>query len=236
MNPTANYPFNVKAAEDDGVFEGYASVFDIMDDGRDSIAPGAFARSLAQKGASAIRLLWQHNPAEPIGVIDHIAEDARGLFVKGRLLLEVQRAREALALMRCGALDGLSIGYRTLRARHDSRSGTRRLEDVDLWEVSLVTFPMQHSARIGAFKAARPETLRDFEGFLREAGGFSRREAKAVAAHGFDARSRRDAGADWTPVIRSIDTLIANMKESSHEHRNDTSGNQGRGGETRPDL
>lgn len=222
MNTNANYPFEVKAAGDDGAFEGYASIFDLADDGRDIIAPGAFARSLAQKDAAAIKLLWQHNPAEPIGVIDHIAEDARGLFVKGRLLLDVQRAREALALMRCGALDGLSIGYRTVRARHDSGGGMRRLEDVDLWEVSLVTFPMQRGARIAAFKAARPGTLRDFEGFLRDAGGFSRREAKAIAAHGFDARSRRDAGDDWAPVLRSIDTLIANIKESSHEHRHDT--------------
>lgn len=222
MNTKADYPFEVKAAGDDGAFEGYASIFDLADDGRDIIAPGAFARSLAQKDAAAIKLLWQHNPAEPIGVIDHIAEDARGLFVKGRLLLDVQRAREALALMRCGALDGLSIGYRTLRARHESGRGMRRLEDVDLWEVSLVTFPMQRGARIAAFKAARPGTLRDFEGFLREAGGFSRREAKAIAAHGFDARSRRDAGDDWAPVLHSIDTLIANMKESSHERRNDT--------------
>ncbi len=215
MSDTMDAAFELKRLDGaEGVFEGYASVFDQVDDGRDAVLPGAFARSLAEKGARAIKLLWQHDPKEPIGIIESLREDARGLFVKGRLLLDLRRAREALSLMRSGALDGLSIGYRAAKARHDRTRGVRLLEDIDLWEVSLVTFPMQRAARVAAFKAALPQSIRDFEGFLREAGGFSRREAKALAAHGFKALARRDAGADWASTLRAIDALAARIEET----------------------
>jgi len=181
----------------DGAFEGYASLFEAVDDGCDAVLPDAFRRSLAEKGPEGIKLLWQHDPSEPIGVIDTLREDARGLFVKGRLLTDVQRAREAHSLMRCGALDGLSIAYRTVKARHDPRTRIRLIDEVDLWEIPLVTFPMQRGASIAAFKNARPETIRDFEAFLREAGGFSKNEAKALAAHGAGG-----AGAAARPLSR----------------------------------
>lgn len=219
--------FELKAVDAEGVFEGYASIFDRVDDGRDAVLPGAFARSLADKGARAIKLLWQHDPKEPIGFIESLVEDMRGLYVRARLLPEVQRAREALSLMRAGALDGLSIGYRALKARHEPGSGVRLLEDIDLQEISLVTFPMQRAARIAAFKAAAPHSLRDFETFLRDAGGFSRREAKALAASGFRAigagaphptgAARRDAGADWTPALDAALQLISEIEETDHD-------------------
>jgi uncharacterized protein len=135
-----------------GVFEGYASLFGVADLGRDVVAPGAFAESLARRGASGVRMLWQHDPAEPIGRWLAIAEDARGLRVRGELNLAVGRAREIHALMRGGAIDGLSIGFRVERARTD-RAGLRRLERLDLWEISVVTFPMMPGARIGAAKS-----------------------------------------------------------------------------------
>jgi HK97 family phage prohead protease len=137
-------------------FEGYASVFDRVDRGRDMVMKGAFARSIRERGPRGIKLLWQHDPSEPVGLLDIVREDARGLYVRGRLLLDLKRAREAHALMRAGALDGLSIGYRTVLSDREARTGVRRLRDVDLWEVSLVTFPMQEAARIAAFKAATP--------------------------------------------------------------------------------
>ncbi|MFQ5347360.1 MAG: HK97 family phage prohead protease [Rhodothalassiaceae bacterium] len=215
MSDTMDAAFEIKRLDGtEGVFEGYASVFEQVDDGRDAVLPGAFARSLAEKGAPAIKLLWQHDPKEPIGIVESLREDARGLFVKGRLLLDLQRAREALSLMRSGALDGLSIGYRAAKARHDRARGVRLLEDIDLWEISLVTFPMQRAARIAAFKAAAPQSIRDFESFLREAGGFSRREAKALAAHGFKALGRCDAGADWASTLQAIDALRARIEET----------------------
>lgn len=146
--------------EPDGVFEGYASLFRVADLGKDVVEPGAFRDSLARRGAAGVKLLWQHDPAEPIGRWLSLGEDHRGLFVRGRLSLAVARAREIHALMREGAIDGLSIGFRSERARTEPRSGLRRLERVDLWEISIVTFPMLPQARISTVKArlSRPAT------------------------------------------------------------------------------
>lgn len=204
--------FELKRVAETGEFEGYASVFDVVDHGQDIVVRGAFLRSLKERGAEGIRLLWQHDPAEPIGRIDEVREDHRGLYVRGHLLLDVARAREAHALMRAGALDGLSIGFHTVKSQVDDFTGVRRIMDVDLWEISLVTFPMQPQARITSFKTVEFErpitTLRAFETFLRDAGGFSRSEAKAIAAHGF---SRREAGSgalgsenDWGAVVAAL--------------------------------
>lgn len=135
---------------DGSVIEGYASIFGLIDQGGDAVAKGAFAASLARLKAKGdkVRMLWQHDPTKPIGVWDEITEDAQGLRVRGRLLPEVAQAREAAALIEAGAIDGLSIGYRTVRAERDAQ-GQRKLIEVDLWEVSLVTFPMLPEAKVG---------------------------------------------------------------------------------------
>lgn len=131
--------------------EGYASLFDATDQGGDVVKKGAYASSLnALKAAGrAVKMLWQHDPAQPIGVWDEVREDARGLWVKGRILDTVEKGREAAALLGAGAIDGLSIGYRTKRASK-SDQGLRLLQELELWEVSLVTFPMLPSARVRA--------------------------------------------------------------------------------------
>jgi uncharacterized protein len=139
-------------ADEAGVFEGYASLFGVADLGRDVVMPGAFTDSLRRRGAGAIRMLFQHDPAQPIGRWLAVAETARGLYVRGRLNLAVGRAREIHALMRDGALDGLSIGFRVERAAPERPTGLRRIEKLDLWEISVVTFPMLPGARIGAVK------------------------------------------------------------------------------------
>ncbi len=115
--------------------------------------PGAFSRSLRHKGAAGIRMLFQHDPANPIGHWTTLREDERGLFVEGVLTPGVQKAREVFELMRTGALDGLSIGFRTVRANPEAR-GVRRILEADLWEISVVTFPMLPGARIGEVKRA----------------------------------------------------------------------------------
>lgn len=128
---------------------GYASVFGRADKGGDIVMPGAYAvslRALAARG-ERVRMLWQHDPAAPIGIWEEVVEDAHGLFVRGRLLPDVARAREAAALLAAGAVDGLSIGYRTRRSEPRAGGG-RKLIELDLWEVSLVTFPMQAEARL----------------------------------------------------------------------------------------
>lgn len=133
----------------DGHFTGYASLFGQPDLGRDVVRAGAFAASLRARGPAGVRMLFQHDPAEPVGAWMDLREDARGLYVEGRLNLAVQRARELDALIRQGALDGLSIGFRTLGATPD-RAGYRHLTAVDLWEISLVSFPLQPGARVAA--------------------------------------------------------------------------------------
>ncbi len=131
-----------------GIFTGYASIFGEPDQGGDIVMPGAFAGSINRKGADGLRLLFQHDPKEPIGRILHLKEDQKGLWVRGQLISQVPRAKALDALICNGALNGLSIGFRTIRAGKDRNSGHRRLFQVDLWEISIVTFPMMEKARI----------------------------------------------------------------------------------------
>jgi len=145
-------PLEIKSINVDGTFEGYASVFGEEDLSRDVIEPGAFKDSLNRRGIAGIKMLFQHDPNQPIGVWEDLRELPRGLYARGKLLMEVVRAREVLSLMLAGALDGLSIGFRTIKARKDGNGGVRHIEQVDLWEVSVVTFPMQPLARVSAVK------------------------------------------------------------------------------------
>jgi HK97 family phage prohead protease len=144
----------------DGTFSGYASLFGVADLSRDVVERGAFARSLRERGAAGIRMLYQHDPATPIGAWTEIREDARGLFVRGRLTGGSVKGREVHALMRAGALDGLSIGFRTVKARTDPARGTRHIVEADLREISVVTFPMLPGARIDQVKGHRRRAAR----------------------------------------------------------------------------
>ncbi len=146
---------HIKSLDVTGRFAGYASVFDVVDNQRDSMQRGAFSETLA-RGIANVKLLWQHQQSEPIGVFDKIFEDAHGLYVEGRLLLDVARAKEAYALLKAGALTGLSIGYSPVRYRIDDETGVRQLTEVDLWEVSLVTFPANQAANVTVVKMAEP--------------------------------------------------------------------------------
>ncbi len=126
---------------------GYASLFDIEDHGRDIVRAGAFANSLAKRGSSGVRMLFQHDAGEPVGVWDEMREDGRGLYVRGRILTTAPRGRAVRGLVSQGAVDGLSIGFRTLRSA-PRVGGGRDLLELDLWEVSIVTFPMLAQARL----------------------------------------------------------------------------------------
>jgi HK97 family phage prohead protease len=127
--------------------EGYASLWDRVDLSGDVVRRGAFASSLAKAGAPMIRMLHQHEAGEPVGVWEEVFEDEQGLFVRGRMLPAGARGRAAARLVLSRAVDGLSIGYRVKRARSRS-DGVRELIAVDLWEVSIVTFPMLPQARL----------------------------------------------------------------------------------------
>lgn len=210
-----------KAADADGAFEGYASLFNREDLGRDVVLPGAFRESLAGRGPRGIKLLFQHDANQPIGVWTTLEEDARGLYVRGRLMREVTRAREVMALMRAGALDGLSIGFKTVRARRDRASGVRRLEKIDLWEISIVTFPLLPEARITSTKdtstkekpfASAAPTEREFERWLTRDAGLTRSEARALMRSGLSGlKALRDAGQGETEDER----LAALMRQAA---------------------
>ena len=140
----------------DGTVEGYASVFGAIDAARDMVLKGAFADSLKVRGPRRVPMLFQHDPAEPVGIWLELREDSHGLYARGRLIPEVARARELLSLLRAGAIDGLSIGFRAARARIDPKTRVRSLVAVDLWEISIVTFPLLAGARVTAVKEASP--------------------------------------------------------------------------------
>jgi hypothetical protein len=147
----------------DGAVEGYASLFGEIDQARDMVVRGAFTQTLAARGVRRIPMLFQHDPSEPVGIWLELREDHRGLFARGRLIPEVARGRELLSLLRAGAIDGLSIGFRTSKARVDPGTRVRRLLAVELWEISIVTFPMLTGARVSAVKqaaAAKPSYAR----------------------------------------------------------------------------
>jgi HK97 family phage prohead protease len=135
-------------------FEGYASLFGVSDSAGDVVSAGAFAASLAKRGPGKVRMLYQHFAHEPIGVWEAIREDSRGLYVRGRLVTDTQRGREVLALLNEGALNGLSTGFRTMRARRDARTGHRTLLQIELWEISVVTFPLLAGSQVTAVGGA----------------------------------------------------------------------------------
>lgn len=189
-------PFEMKREPDaDGSFEGYAAVFENVDNGLDVISRGAFAKSLGS--GRKVKMLWQHNPDDVIGVWDEIREDERGLYVKGRLLADVKKGAEALTLLRAGAIDSMSIGYRTVQATKEGDGNVRRLLEVDLFEISCVTFPMNELATVTDVKSIDWTNKRDVEAGLRDVFGLTQGEAKAFMADGFAGlAAKRDVAAD----------------------------------------
>lgn len=215
---TLDVQFEYKAVpeeEEMGVFTGYGSIFGNKDLGNDIVVEGAFAKSIGKKGAKAVKLLYQHRQDEPIGVFDEIIEDRRGLKVKGRLAMGTQRGREVYELMKMGALDGLSIGYRVdpKGVDYDEKGKRRYLKSVDLMEISAVTFPMNPRARVQAVKGA-DRTVREWEELLRDAGSLSRNEAKAAASAVAKALEQRDAVKEETPEVLDALSRITNILKS----------------------
>lgn len=214
---------DLKTTDDAGEFEGYASLFNREDLGHDVILPGAFKKSLDARGAGGVRMLFQHDPSQPIGVWVELREDARGLYAKGRLLPDVKRSAEVLSLMRAGAIDGLSIGFRAPPTPRDKKTGIRRIGEIDLLEISVVTFPMMPEARISAVKS-RPfakgtPTPREFERWLMHDAGFSRSEARAIIGYGLKGLvAKRSAGGRDTDAVRLLSTIKAATRLMQHGH------------------
>lgn len=204
-------PLDLKEVSDEGVFEGYASKFGDRDQGGDTVMRGAFKNSLRQRKAKGVKMLWQHDPSYPIGVWDEISEDATGLYVKGRLLTSVQKAKETYELMKAGIIDGLSIGYRTIKALRDDATGERQLKEVDLWEISLVTFPMLTSATVTSVKG--DWNKRDIERVLRDAGMPNAMAVKLIAG-GWDAANTSGGQGDPDDGLNDLAAQLRQMNET----------------------
>jgi len=205
----------VKANDDKGTFTGYGSIFGNEDQGSDIMQKGAFTKSLEQRPASKVKLLYQHKTDEPIGIFETMYEDEKGLFVKGRLAMGTQKGREAYELLKMGALDGMSIGFRAdpdKQGYNENKRGTRTLKEVDLMEISLVTFPMNERALIENVKASQ-KSIREWEKILREVGSLSRTEAKIGAKALSESLSQRDAGDDNKQLATLINKVADILKQ-----------------------
>ena len=197
---------------EDGSFSGYASLFGKTDLGNDKVKRGAFTKSIQSRKPAGIRMLFQHNPDKPIGVWEELREDATGLFVRGRIVKDVSNGAEVLNLMRSGALDGLSIGFKTKRSHTDKKSGIREILEADLWEISIVTFPMLPDARVTQVKQIHNKlpTIREFERWLTRDAGLTRSQAKTIIAKGFSTLvSTQDA------VSISTTALVEKIKQAA---------------------
>lgn len=212
---TMDVGFELKSISDSGTFEGYGSVFGVKDSYDEIVAPGAFAESLAaHKTAGTMpAMLWQHRSAEPLGVYTSMSEDSIGLRVSGQLAMKTVRGAEAYELMKMKALTGLSIGFMTREDSFDKAAGILTLKKVDLWEVSPVTFPANSAARIQGVKAIEGmTTLSEIEDYLREAGGFSRSEAKCLIARVKQSITRADAAEGLANLSAVLTRNIHSLK------------------------
>jgi HK97 family phage prohead protease len=214
------FPFHVKEIADSGVFTGYASVFDVLDYYRDVVRRGAFTKSIADWKAKGKLppLLWQHDSRNPIGPHEDMYEDEKGLYVKGRLLVDdVPQARTAHALLKHKVISGMSIGFdiEDDGMEYDGKTNVWNLTAIKLWENSLATFPANDECHVDDVKSI--ERISELEDVLRDAAGLSRSKAKQVASLCFarlvrDARGKplRDveiqhaAGVDLSPILNYL--------------------------------
>ena len=206
-----NFAFKADSVADDGTFTGYGSVFGNVDSYNEVVEPGAFSKSLKdiRDSRDPLPMLWNHNPNEPIGGYTSLEEDARGLKVSGFIMIgEVARAREVHALMKRRVVKGLSIGYYTTNSSYNEKTGIRSLIELDLREVSPVTFPANVEAEVESVKSAIAGILqrgqlpgiKQFEELLREVG-FSKSQAAAVANGGLSKLSRSESGGEKSDEI-----------------------------------
>tara|TARA_R110001583_G_scaffold49594_2_gene155279 strand:+ start:7746 stop:8405 length:660 start_codon:yes stop_codon:yes gene_type:complete len=206
----ANLPCEFKEIDqdDDGSFEGYASVFNNKDLGNDVIRRGAFLESISERSPKGVKLLYQHKSDEPIGVIDSLEEDSKGLKIKGRLAMGTQKGKEVFELMKMGALDSMSIGYRLKPDgyKYDPKEKRRIIKSVDLMEISLVTFPMNPKAKVTKVKLAEMNPT-EIEKYLRDVGGMSVSLAKESAPILYKSFNRQ-----LRDVVDSVEHLINIIK------------------------
>lgn len=211
---TKSVELELKELKDNG-FTGYGSVFNTKDQGGDIVVAGAFSKSLKkwQENGRQVPVLWQHKTDEPIGSWADLSEDDHGLLGNAELWTDdAPYARIAHKGMKTKTITGLSIGYRIKREEYDKKAGANRLIELDLVEISVVTNPMHDDARISTVKAmieaGTLPTLREFEEFLRDAGGFSKAQAEKIASNGLKQLLRGDPGSDPGENTKAIINLF----------------------------
>lgn len=199
---TLDFPFEFKSINATGVVEGLAAAFGNIDAGGDKIIPGAFQKSLADRGDRPLPMLLHHDQRRPIGIWTDLKETPQGLSVRGRMTMQTRDAQEAHALATDGALAGLSIGYRVPSGgrRYDGKANV--LTQIDLGEVSLVTLPMNDRATISSVKSIHG--VRDLEDLLREGAGLSSRKAKAAAGAAWRALNQADDDTAGEAVLNDL--------------------------------
>lgn len=214
--------FRVKSLKENGSFEGYGSVFNVVDTYRDMILPGAFEATLAKHAEEDTMppMLWQHDTAQPIGKYEEMREDEHGLFVKGQLLVDqnVPMADTAYSLLKADVIRGLSIGFNVPRngEEYNEEHAVWEIKQIDLWEVSIVTFPANRDATISDVKDHLLDAIditdkQIFERFLRDVG-LSKREARALMSRGYDAMVRCDASTEGDELLNALQKLISKMR------------------------
>lgn len=215
MKKRLDAELKIKAVSDTGEFSGYGSVFGVKDSYSDIVVKGAFQKSLDKwnEKTSLPALLWQHDMSEPIGVYTKMEEDENGLYVEGRLLIDDDPlAKRAHAHLKAGSITGLSIGYSLQDHEYDKQKEAFILKEIDLWEVSLVTFPANEQARIedvkNALVAGEIPSPKTVERALREVG-FSRSQSKEFMAKGFG--GLRDAEEDEPNLMNTLESRIKNF-------------------------
>ena len=192
-------PFEVKASDELGNFEGYAAVFNNIDLGDDVILPGAFTKVKTTR-AGRLKLALFHDLTRLVGSAE-FTQDDHGLYIKGKVNLAVSYARDAYELMKADILDSMSIGFNTIKADFEERAGrrVRVIKEAELWEASFVPFGMNPEAQVLSVKS----DIRLFEKALRERMGLSQKEAAAVASLGYTAL-RRDGGSEATAIVDEL--------------------------------
>lgn len=212
---TKDFAFKAEDVSEAGTFEGYGSIFGNLDSYGEIVEAGAFEKSLARhaKEKTTPLMLWQHDPYAPIGVWDELAEDKKGLYCKGHLLAGVQRSDEALIILKAGAIRGLSIGYREIKVEPEGNN--RRLIELDLYEISPVSFPANRRASVTGVKSERfeefaqrlrdgdPPPIKEFEDILREAG-VPKAMAVAIASHGYAKAIRSESEGKAIPGLAAL--------------------------------
>ncbi|MEN6538702.1 MAG: HK97 family phage prohead protease [Mizugakiibacter sp.] len=216
---TRSFVLSLKATGEDGTIEGYGSVFGVRDNWDDIIAKGAFAATLAAHKAAGTMpaMLWQHSADHPIGVWTDMVEDEKGLYIKGQLVMDTVRGKEAHALLKAGAINGLSIGFMSKQWAYDRDTDVRTLTEIDLWEVSLVTFPANEKARVTNVKAAPDDlaTPKDAERILREAG-FSKTDATAIVSRVMRmGEARSESAESASAAMKAANRLLESIKSST---------------------